>query len=318
MFGQKEYIYCVYRERSFSKAADKLFISQSSLSATIKKVENDIGAPIFDRRKYPISLTPFGLEYIHALEQIFNIEERLKHFIYNVQTLERGSLAVGGSNLGIAYRVPRVIAAFKTAHPNIHLHIVGMNTIQIMHMMDSGELDLIITNRPLDTGKYERAFCWNEQLILAVPRAFAINSALTAKQIAIDELMNGIFEVPEEKTVALSDFVDTPFILLPNGNYLRQCTDALFQESGVIPQIVLELEPSAAAFNFAGMGLGATIISNLLIEDSPKNDCLVFYKIRSDLVTRPTFIGYRRGIYLTYAMQNFIEMMMGEGKGDNN
>ena len=67
MFKGMEYVYEVYREHSFSKAAQNLYVSQPSLSATIKRIENRIGFPIFDRSTTPIRLTECGEEYIKAV-----------------------------------------------------------------------------------------------------------------------------------------------------------------------------------------------------------------------------------------------------------
>ena len=64
MFHNMEYIYCIYKERSFSRAAERLHISQPSLSAMVRKIEAQVGAPIFDRKTRPVSLTPFGTEFV--------------------------------------------------------------------------------------------------------------------------------------------------------------------------------------------------------------------------------------------------------------
>lgn len=74
MFRNMEYVYCVYKERSFSKAAEKLHIAQPSLSAMIRKEEEQAGAPIFERKTRPVSLTPFGIEFIRGIEQIYELE----------------------------------------------------------------------------------------------------------------------------------------------------------------------------------------------------------------------------------------------------
>lgn len=68
MFQGMEYVYEVYKERSFSRAARNLYISQPSLSASIRRIEARIGAPIFDRSTTPISLTECGEEYIRLCE----------------------------------------------------------------------------------------------------------------------------------------------------------------------------------------------------------------------------------------------------------
>ena len=68
LFAKKDLIYCIYQEKSFSKAAQKLFISQPSLSLMVKKLEAQIGAPLFDRSSKPIQMTEVGLRYIAAVE----------------------------------------------------------------------------------------------------------------------------------------------------------------------------------------------------------------------------------------------------------
>ena len=70
-FNRKEVIYTVYQEGSISKAAQKLFISQPSLSIMIRKIEDEIGVPLFDRTSKPLRMTQAGMEYIKAAEAIF-------------------------------------------------------------------------------------------------------------------------------------------------------------------------------------------------------------------------------------------------------
>ena len=81
MFNGMEYVYEVYKEKSFSKAAKKLFISQPSLSATVKRVENRIGYPVFNRNTTPLTLTECGEHYIKAVEEILAIQTSFQNFI---------------------------------------------------------------------------------------------------------------------------------------------------------------------------------------------------------------------------------------------
>ena len=81
MFQGKEYVYEVYRERSFIKAAQNLFISQPSLSATVKRIEQQIGYPLFDRSTKPLGLTECGARYIRAVEQIMSVEHEFSNFV---------------------------------------------------------------------------------------------------------------------------------------------------------------------------------------------------------------------------------------------
>ena len=309
MLHYKEYIYCVYKTGSFSKAADKLCISQPSLSIAVKKAEEEAGFPIFDRRKHPISLTEFGVEYIRAVEQIHDIENRLNNYAEDLEKLEQGTLIIGGSNFSVENIISASLAEFKIKYPHVNLEIRETNTLSSLHMLDSGELDLAITNRPLDMQKYISTFIYQEHLILAVPRSFLINKKFCNQQLTESEIKQIIFSIPQERSVNLKDFIDTPFIMLRSGNYLRQCVDNLFQECWCAPHTILEFEQSAVSYNFASFGLGATILSNMLIEKSPKNDRLCFYKINSKLALRNTYISYSKNNYVSFAMKKYIELL---------
>ena len=81
IFQGMEYIYEVYKEKSFSKAARKLFISQPSLSANVKRIEQKIGYPVFDRSTNPIQLTECGARYIGAVEEIIAVQNSFANYI---------------------------------------------------------------------------------------------------------------------------------------------------------------------------------------------------------------------------------------------
>lgn len=204
MFRNMEYVYCVYKERSFSKAAEKLHIAQPSLSAMIRKEEEQAGAPIFERKTRPVSLTPFGIEFIRGIEQIYELENHLHDMADELRTLQSGIVSIGGSNLSSDYIVPERIAAFKTKYPNVTLRASEASTIQCKQMLDAGDLDLVITNRPLDTESYERIVCYRENLLLAVPSHFAVNEGLRNYQLTQAERGEMIFLLPEETVCLLS------------------------------------------------------------------------------------------------------------------
>ena len=92
MFQGMEYVYEVYKEKSFSKAAANLFISQPSLSANVRRVEARIGYPVFDRSTKPLGLTECGEQYIRCVERIMNIEKDFSDFINDWGGLKTGTL----------------------------------------------------------------------------------------------------------------------------------------------------------------------------------------------------------------------------------
>jgi len=297
MFRNSSYIYAVYKERSFSKAAEKLSISQPSLSATVKKEEMEAGAPIFDRSTIPVTLTPFGKRYIAAIEQIRGIEKQLSDIVGKTESLQAGKLSVGCTCLSMPWVETDVVAGFMKKYPGIQMKVVETTALESKQMLDAGELDLIINDAILDRREYENFLCYRENLIVAVPKCFK-------------------FEEEEGSKVPLALFKKIPFILLTEGNYLRSCTDTLFREAGFTPEIVLEVEHSATAYNFANYGIGATIISDRLTAHGKEADELKYYGIDSENTAREAYVYYRKSSYVTSAMKTFMRMLMDTEQGE--
>ena len=94
-----EYVYEVYREKSFSKAAANLYISQPSLSSMVKKVETRLGFPVFDRSTTPIGLTELGQAYIKSVERIMGVQNEFEQFLADRTSGNSGAVAIGATAL---------------------------------------------------------------------------------------------------------------------------------------------------------------------------------------------------------------------------
>lgn len=306
MFHHKDYIYCIYEKGSFSKAAEVLHISQPSLSAVVNKIETKLGTQIFNRKTKPVTLTPFGVEYIYAIEQIYEIEERLHVLSYEIHTLQSGRLSIGSSSLDNPYFIPRLIAHFKKLYPNIQLQLYDTTTVKSKQLLDEGKLDFFITNQPMDATKYEKQFCYYENLVWVVPQTFSINNNLQQYCLRPQDLGERIFSIPDGQSVPARKLAGVPVVLLNNDNYLRSCTDMIFQGSQLDPAIALEVESPSIAYNFARLGVGATVMSSRLLEHLPPEAGLSFYKVLSPYGRRSAYAYYSKGHYVTAAMRQFL------------
>lgn len=106
MTDYKEYIYAVYQEKSFSKAAKKLYVSQPWLSATVKKVEQELDVRLFDRSTTPISLTEAGAYYIQRVEEIRRIEQDMIQHFQELRNAQHSVLHIGSSMFFCTYVLP--------------------------------------------------------------------------------------------------------------------------------------------------------------------------------------------------------------------
>ena len=309
MFVWKKYVYEVYKERSFTKAAQNLYISQPSLSARIKKIEEIIGEPLFDRSTTPLQLTEVGKVYIEAAEEITQIEQRVENYINDLAGLKTGNLAVGASTLFAAYVVPSLITQFNQKFPDVHIQLIEGNTAELEEMLGSNALDFVIDNYHYDSILYNKELYCEENILLAVPKHFAVNEELGMYQLSYKNIKNKNYLNQKYPAVPLGRFADLPFIMLTQGNDTRTRGDRLCRNVGFKPNIVLEFNQQSTAYMASSTQLGATFISDILVSQLPTFENLVYYKLDGEEAKRKVFFCYKTHKYKTRVMEEFIRMM---------
>ena len=309
MFVWKKYVYEVYKERSFTKAAQNLYISQPSLSARIKKIEVIIGEPLFDRSTTPLQLTEVGKVYIEAAEEITQIEQRVENYINDLAGLKTGNLAVGASTLFAAYVVPSLITQFNQKFPDVHIQLIEGNTAELEEMLGSNALDFVIDNYHYDSILYNKELYCEENILLAVPKHFAVNEELGMYQLSYKNIKNKNYLNQKYPAVPLGRFADIPFIMLTQGNDTRTRGDRLCRNVGFKPNIVLEFNQQSTAYMASSTQLGATFISDILVSQLPTFENLVYYKLDGEEAKRKVFFYYKTHKYKTRVMEEFIRMM---------
>ena len=309
MFVWKKYVYEVYKERSFTKAAQNLYISQPSLSARIKKIEEIIGEPLFDRSTTLLQLTEVGKVYIEAAEEITQIEQRVENYINDLAGLKTGNLAVGASTLFAAYVVPSLITQFNQKFPDVHIQLIEGNTAELEEMLGSNALDFVIDNYHYDSILYNKELYCEENILLAVPKHFAVNEELGMYQLSYKNIKNKNYLNQKYPAVPLGRFADLPFIMLTQGNDTRTRGDRLCRNVGFKPNIVLEFNQQSTAYMASSTQLGATFISDILVSQLPTFENLVYYKLDGEEAKRKVFFYYKTHKYKTRVMEEFVRMM---------
>ena len=309
MFVWKKYVYEVYKERSFTKAAQNLYISQPSLSARIKTIEEIIGEPLFDRSTTPLQLTEVGKVYIEAAEEITQIEQRVENYINDLAGLKTGNLAVGASTLFAAYVVPSLITQFNQKFPDVHIQLIEGNTAELEEMLGSNALDFVIDNYHYDSILYNKELYCEENILLAVPKHFAVNEELGMYQLSYKNIKNKNYLNQKYPAVPLGRFADLPFIMLTQGNDTRTRGDRLCRNVGFKPNIVLEFNQQSTAYMASSTQLGATFISDILVSQLPTFENLVYYKLDGEEAKRKVFFYYKTHKYKTRVMEEFVRMM---------
>lgn len=312
MFDGKEYVYAVYEEKSFSKAAQKLYITQPALSTAIKKVEKKIGSPIFDRSTSPIGLTPGGEVYIEAIEKLFNLEETTLNQLNNLNGLLAGKLAIGGTIFFTSFILPALLAEFSKKYSQIKIELVEGTTTQLTEKLMSEEVDLIIDNSELDDKNYEKYYYGSERIILAVPKGFEINETLKEYQMTREDISDHLNSRPEFPALPLPLLRNTPFVFLKEENSIYKRGTKMCSKQNYSPNIVLKPDQVVTAFNMAAKGVGATFIPDALIASVPYEAPLCFYKMDEQLSVRHVYFYKKRNKYQTKAMEEFLRVAAGD------
>jgi DNA-binding transcriptional LysR family regulator len=306
MFHEIRYVYEVYRERSFSKAAQKLYISQPSLSAMVKRAEQRIGSPIFDRSTSPIGLTQVGLEYIRSAEQMMEIEDGFRQYLSDAGQLLTGSLAIGGTTLFTSYILPPLISAFSARYPAVEIRVHEAHTAYLEKELNDGTLDLIAENYTFDPGIYGREPFCSEHLLLTVPADRVVNETAMEYRLSGEDIRNGRHLHDDVNAISPELFRDEPFLLLKEGNDTRLRADKFFASAHIRPNTRLLLDQQITAYNLSCYGMGSAFVSDTLVKHVPPVKSVWFYKIDESISKREICFYYKRSRYLTSVMREFI------------
>lgn len=308
MFKGMEYVYEVYKEKSFSKAAHNLYISQPALSASIKKIETRIGAPIFDRSTNPIQLTECGREYVKCMLKIMDLEAEFENYLSDMDELKTGSISIGGTNLYASFVLPPVITAFTKKYPGVQINLVEADTSLLEQKLAGGVLDLVIDNYAFSPELYSCYSYGTEHLILAVPQKSAANARAKEFCLTCAEIRRGKHLEPQTPCVPLHFFSDEPFLFLRSGNDTRSRAEHICHQQNFTPNVILKLDQQATAFHLACYGMGCTFISDTLVHHIRQSHELCYYKLEPELAARNVNFYHKKGRYLTRALKEFLNM----------
>ncbi len=309
MFRWKNYVYEVYKEKSFSKAAHNLYISQPYLSAKIKAVEEELGSAIFDRSKSPLRLTETGEVYIRAAEEIFKIEEEIAGYINDMNSLRVGRLSIGASNVFAAYVLPSIITEFKNKYPDVEVKLTEGNTAALEEMLSQNTLDMVIDNNHYDSALYDRELYSCETILLAVPNKFEVCKKLSKYCIDEEKLRTGAYLSSDFEAVPLSELKEIPFVMLTPGNDTRIRGERLCAEAGFRPKIIIELNQQATAYMTSSTQMGATFVSDTLAVKLPNHQNLAYFKLGGTESKRNVYFYYKKRKAKTRAMEEFVKLI---------
>lgn len=300
-----KYIYQVYQDGSFSAAADHLYMTQPALSIAVKRVEETVGAELFDRSRRPLALTEAGKAYIDAIDHIRYTEEDLSRRIEDLRDMKTGVLRLGGTHFLNCYILAPILASFTKVYPGIQLELYEDSAVRLERRLQNRDLDLTFSCAEEIIEKYDHRPAFYDQVLLAVHKDTPLPSDLDERSLSAQDILN-LRHVPRNcPAVNLTEFRDLEFILLREGNNLYTRSGQMFAEAGFTPKVKMTISQMVTSYRLADNGLGAVFISDRLVR-SPKTN-LRFFKIDSIYTERLFHFLLPKRDYMPFAVRGFIE-----------
>ena len=249
---QKELLYVktIAEEKSISKAAKKLYITQPSLSQAIQRIEETLGIELFMRTTRGLILTYAGERYYQLATKILKMYEDFEIEISDINNLKTGRISIGITTYLATYVLPIVLPEFKAICPFIDVYIFEKNSTELESSLLLGEVDFAIMHEPTKINCAQI----NYEPLLKDPFLLTINPN--------HPLVNEGKHLPgyNYPLIDLRLFKNEPFIMLNKEQRIRHVVDKIFKKANLEPKITLTLKNFETAKRLASEGLGATFI----------------------------------------------------------
>ena len=147
-FKELSYLLAIAEEKSISKAAERLYMSQSSLSESLSGMESRLGSKLFVRTSAGVRPTEAGLLMIQYANETLSEFHRVKDQIQDIKELKGGEVILGISSFRGSYLLPPVLNAFRMEYPYIHVKIVEAHSMNLEQLLLSGQIDIALLALP--------------------------------------------------------------------------------------------------------------------------------------------------------------------------
>ncbi|MFY0422102.1 MULTISPECIES: LysR family transcriptional regulator [Bacillus] len=284
---QLEYFYAVCQELHFTRAAEKVGISQPSLSQQIRLLEHEIGTPLFDRIGKKTALTESGKLLLQYTRKIFYEVEQAKTSIDELNGLQRGTILVGTLLTVEDYLITPTLLSFHQKYPGVKISVFGLRTGDIHKQLIENKLDLGIVFLPMKGDELESISLSTEEMAFAVPKGHPLEN---------------------QDMLDLEVLKTTPSILLPQQYFIRKLIDEACKELGFFPKPIFEITTMQSLMNMVIKGVGVTILPKPYLEYLNHPNIRIIPIFKSNL-SREIGVVYRKDKYLSAATHAFISAL---------
>jgi DNA-binding transcriptional LysR family regulator len=282
----------VAHHRSFSRAAEALFLTQPSVTARIQSLEREIGERLFERTGRSVTLTDAGHAFMPHAQRALTAVQEGTDAIESVRHGDVGSIRLGVSSTVATYVLPRTLKHFRETRPRVHVHLTTGNTEELIEKLIAGETHVVVS-RLTQHPEVESLHLYNDDLALVVAPTHPF---------------------AERGRVTIAEAGREPFLFFERSSSYHSLIYSMFLRVGVVPESVMELDSMEATKHMVEAGLGIAILPVVSIDRDVESGMLKRVEIRDMEQPAQREIGVHviRNRAIAPPIRDFLKLLTGE------
>lgn len=289
---QLQYFRVLAQTEHYTKAAEKLYITQPSLSYSISELEREFGTQLFEKEGRNVKLTKYGRFFLSYVEKALDELDLGKNLLLKMVSPTEGKVDLAFIyTLGSKF-VPNIVQSFlnETSYKNVEFSFAQGNTQYLINNLKQGKFDLVFCSFVENEPNIDFIPIAQEELVIIVPKDHPLSNY---------------------KSVSLNETAPYPFVFFSNESGLRPLIDKMFKDSNIVPKIACEAEEDSAIAGFVAINYGIAIIPNI---PALKNFDVKILKIKQPNYKRFIYAATVKNRYNTLATDSFRSFAIKYGK----
>ncbi|NRS16405.1 LysR family transcriptional regulator [Brevibacillus sp. HB1.4B] len=280
---QLQYFLTVARMEHVTEAARSLHVTQSSLSKTIQRLEEDLGVPLFDRKGRKLRLNEFGSKFLCRVDRALFELEQGKLELRDLSNPEHGTLELAVTT---ASTLPNILREFRKKRPDIQFHVQMLTTLEMVTLLHRGEIDFCLSSPPIQEDGIECQIVFIDPILVAVPRGHRL---------------------ADRSIVSLTDLKDEWFVGVKKGYGTRDFVDSICKSVGFTPKYVYEGDEPARLIQLVEAEIGIAFIPSTA-RDSREQ--IKYLRVENHELVREIALLWHKSRYISRAAQDFRDVVI--------
>jgi DNA-binding transcriptional LysR family regulator len=289
---QLEALVHLVEERSFSRAAKRMHLTQPSLTKHIRNLEDALGAKAVSRASRTLTLTTEGRVVYDYARRILKLREEAMDRVMRVREADGGEIRIAASTIPAAYILPHALGEFSRKYPRIRTTVSAADSADVIETILANGAEVGFIGKKPASAKLVAETLWRDRVVLAVPAAHAW---------------------ARRKTVRVREIEKAPFVIREKGSGTREAFEGCLEASGSAGLsrflVVAEMGSSEAVKEAVISGLGISVISVHAIRRELKSGILAALAIEGCPIERSFYLIYRRQFDLMTHHKIFVDFI---------